>query len=104
MSDNIENKLNWGRGRSMPCIAPSVTLHALLRRSDILLIFNRHRVMHSGFFIVPCAEVACKAVFLIQNHNEEQGQALIFNHSQQCFGHMLHFRVYNYNFYSVFFN
>ena len=104
--DNIENKLNRGGegGGSMPCIAPSVTLHAFFRRSDILLTFNRRQVMHSRFFIVPFAEVACKAIFLIQNHSQEQGEALIFNHSQQCFGHMLHFRVYNYKFYSVFFN
>ena len=60
--------------------------------------------MHSVFCIVPCVEVVCKGLFLIQKHNEEQGQALVFNYSQSCFGYMLHFRVYNYNFYSNFFN
>ena len=60
--------------------------------------------MHSVFFIVPCVEVACKGLFLIQKHSEEQGQTPVFNHSQQCFGYMLHFRVYNYSFHAVFFN
>ena len=55
--------------------------------------------MHSLFFIVPCVEVACKGLFLIQKHSEEQDQALVFNHSEQCFGHMVHFRKYNHNFY-----
>ena len=60
--------------------------------------------MHSVFCIVPCVEVECKGLFLIQKHSEEQGQALVFNHSQRCFGYMLHFREYNYNFNSDFFN
>ena len=88
----------------MQCITPSVALHAFLKRSQILLTFTRHQVMHSVFCIAPCVEVACKRFFLIQKHSEEQGQALVFNYFQQCFGHMLHFRVYDYNCYSVFFN
>ena len=60
--------------------------------------------MHSLFFIVPWVEVACKGLFLTQKHSEEQDQALAFNHSEQCFEHMVHFRVYNYNFYFVYFN
>ena len=55
--------------------------------------------MHSVFCTVPCVEVACKGLFLIQKHSEEQSQALVFNHSQHCFGYMLHFRVYNYIFF-----
>ena len=88
----------------MPCITPSVALHGFFRRSEILLTFNRQQFMHSVFFIVPCVEVACKGLFFIQKHSEEQGQALVFNHYQQCFGHVVHFRVYSDNFYSVFFN
>ena len=38
----------------MQCIIPSVALHAFRRRSEILLTFNRHQVMHRVFFIVPC--------------------------------------------------
>ena len=60
--------------------------------------------MHSVFCIVHCMEVACKGLFLIQNYSEEQIQTLVFNHSQHYFGNMLHFRVYNYNSYSDFFN
>ena len=84
----------------MSCITLSVAFYAFLRRSEALTS-NRHQVVSSVLFIVPCVEVACKGLFLIQ---KEQGEALVFNHSQQCFGHMPHFRVYNYNFYSVFFN
>ena len=61
--NNIENKFSGG----ITCITPSVALHAFLRRSEILLTFNRHRVMHTVFFIVPCVEVACKGLFLIKN-------------------------------------
>ena len=61
-------------------------------------------MMHSVFCIVPCVEVACKGLFPLQKHSEELGQALVFNHSQHSFRYMLHFRVYNYNFYSDFFN
>ena len=76
--------------------------HVLL----LLLLFTHfsedqrywHQVVRSVLFNVPCVEVACKGLFLIQKHNEEQGEALVFNHSQQCCGHMPHFRVYNYNF------
>ena len=57
-------------------------LSSYLRRSQILLTFNKHQVMHSVFCIVPCVEVACKGLFLKQKHSEGQGQALVFNHSQ----------------------
>ena len=87
--NNIKNKFNGGR----PYITSSVVLHAYLRRSQILLTFHRHQVMRSVFCILLYVEVACKRIFLIQNHSEEQGQALIFNHPQHCFGYMLHFRV-----------
>ena len=60
--------------------------------------------MHNVFGVVPCVEAACKGLFLIQTHIEEQGQALIFNHCQHCFGLLLHFRLFSYNFYFVFFN
>ena len=60
----------------IPCIIPSVVLHIYVRRSQILLTFNRHQMMHSVFCIVPCVVVACKGLFLIQKHSEEQGQAL----------------------------
>ena len=63
--------------RLIPCITPCVVLHAYLRRSQILLTFNGHQVMHSVFCIVSCLEVACKGLFLIQKHSEEQ--ALVFN-------------------------
>ena len=76
--NNIENKFNGG----ISCITPSVVLHAYIRRSKILLTFTWHQVMHSVFCIVPCVEVPCKGLFLIQKHSEQQGQALVFNHSQ----------------------
>ena len=59
---NIEDKFNV----DIPCITPSVALHAYLRRPRILLTFNRHQVMYTVFCIVPCVEVACKGIFLIQ--------------------------------------
>ena len=40
--------------------------------------------MHSVICVVSCVEIVCKGLFLIQKHNEEQGQALAFNHSQHC--------------------
>ena len=60
-------------------------------------------MMHSVNGIVPFVEVVCKGLFLIQALKEEQDQALAFNHSQHCFGYILHFRVYSYDFYSDFF-
>ena len=82
----------------MPCITPSVALHAFLRRSEILLAFNRHHVMHSVFFIVPCIEDACKGLFLIQKHSEQQGR--VWNLSQQRF-HVCFISEYTV---SIFFN
>ena len=82
--NNIENKFNGG----IPYITPSVVFHAYLRRSQILITFNRHQVMHSVFCIVPCVEATCKGLFLMQKHSEEQGQALFCNHSQHCFGYI----------------
>ena len=82
-----------------PCITPSVVLHVFVRRSQILFTFNRHQVMYSVFPVVSCVVDTCKGLFLIQKGGEEQGQWLVFNNSQQFFGHMFHFRVYNYNFY-----
>ena len=37
--NNIENEFIEG----IPCITPSVVLHAYLRRSQILLTFNKHQ-------------------------------------------------------------
>ena len=78
---NIEDKFN----RGMPCITHSVVLHAYLRT------FCRHQVMYDVFCIEPCVEVACKRLFFIQQHSKEQGQALVSDHCQHCFGFMLHF-------------
>ena len=49
--------------------------------------------MHNLFCILPSVEGASKRLLLVQKHSEEQGQILVFNHSQHFFGHMLHFRV-----------
>ena len=38
------------------------------------------------FCILPCVEVTCKGLFLIQQHSKEQGQALVSDHSQHYFG------------------
>lgn len=38
------------------------------------------------FCILPRVEVICKGLFLIQQHSKEQGQALVSDHSQHCFG------------------
>ena len=38
------------------------------------------------FCIFPRVEVICKGLFLIQQHSKEQGQALVSDHSQHCFG------------------
>ena len=81
-----------------PCITHSFVIHAYLWRSQILLTFSRHQVICRVFCIVPCVEVTCKGLFLIQQHSKEKGQALVSDHSQHCFGSMLHLRVYNYNF------
>ena len=80
-------------------ITHSVVLHAYLSRSQILLTLNRHQVIYSVFCIVPGVEVSCEGLFLMQQHKKKQGQALVFDQSQHCFGLMLRFRVYNYNFY-----
>ena len=55
-------------------------------------------MMHSVFCVVPFIEVACKELFNIQQHSKEKNQAPVSDHSQQCFGFMLHF---NHNFYSI---
>ena len=65
-------------------ITHSVVLHAYLRRAQILFTFVKHQVMYSVFSIVPCVEVSCKGLFLMQQHSKEQVQALVFNHSQHC--------------------
>ena len=46
--NNIEDKFNG----CMPCITYSSVLHVYLRRSQILLIFNRLQVMHNVFPLV----------------------------------------------------
>ena len=55
-------------------------------------------MMHSVFCVVPFIEVACKELFNMQQHSKEKNQAPVSDHSQQCFGFMLHF---NYDFYSI---
>ena len=72
--NKIEDKFN----RGMPYITHSAFLHDYLWRLQILLC------------IAPCVEVACKRLFLIQQHSKEQGQALVFDPSQDCFGLMFH--------------
>ena len=54
-------------------------------------------MMYSVFCFVTSVEVSCKGLFLIQQHSKEQGQTLVFDRSQHCFGLILHFRVNNYN-------
>ena len=46
--NNIEDKFNG----CMPCITYSAVFHVYLRRSQILLIFNRLQVMHNVFSLV----------------------------------------------------
>ena len=84
----------------MPCIPYS----ASFIRSQILLTFNRLQVMYSVFSIALEVEVAYKGLFLIQQHSKVQGQALVYNLPKHYFGSMLHFKLYNYNFYSVLLN
>ena len=50
----------------------SAVLHAYFWRSQMLLTFFRHQLMYSVFCIVPCVEVACKGLFLMQQHSKEQ--------------------------------
>ena len=56
----------------MPCITPSVALHAFLRRAEIFLTFNRHQMMHSVFLILFCVKFVCKEFFLMQKHSVEK--------------------------------
>ena len=84
-----------------------VVIHAYFMRSQILLTFSSHQLMHSVFCIAPDVKVSCKGLFLVQQHRKQQawikqGQELVFDPSQDCFGLMLHSKVYNYNSYSVF--
>ena len=47
--NNIEDKFN----RGMSCVTYYVALHVYIRRSQILLTFNRLQVMYSVFSTVP---------------------------------------------------
>ena len=77
----------------MSCILHFVVFHAYFRK--LLLRFSSHQVIYSAFFIAICAEVACKGIFLIQQHSKEQGQPLVCDHSQHCFEIMLlYLRMY----------
>lgn len=82
-----------------------VVIHTYLRRSQILLTCNRHIVylMCSVFCTVTVAELSSKGLFPIQQNSKEQGQALVFDHSQYCFELMFRFGGNNYNSYSIFF-
>lgn len=97
---NVVDKFNAAE----PCIVHSFVLHAYLRRSQILLTFSRHQVVYSVFCIVPWVELACKGLLLLQEHCKEQHQTLVSDHCQYCFRSILHLRVYNYNFYSIYLN
>ena len=77
----------------MPCVTYSVALHVYLRRSQILLTFNILQVMYSIFYIVLSIKVAYKGLCLMQQHNKEQDQALVSDHSQHSFGLMFHFKL-----------
>ena len=84
----------------MPCIPYSVSFI----RSQRLLTFNRLQVMYSVFSLILEVEIAYKELFLIQQHSKVQGQALVYNQPKHYFGSMLHFKLYNSNFYSVLLN
>ena len=98
--NNIEDRFNGG----MSCITYSVVLHVYLRRSQILLTFNRLQVIYSVFSIIFLVEAVYKGLFILQQNSKVQGQALVFDHSQYCYGLMLHFKLYNYIFYLVLLN
>ena len=66
---------------SMPRITHFVVIHACPRISQILLTLNRQGVMYSVFCIVRCVKVECKGLFFIQQHSNEQVQALVSDHS-----------------------
>ena len=50
--------------------------------------------MYSIFCILPCVEIGCKRLFLMQKHSNEQDQALFSDHSQYFFEFILHLTVY----------
>ena len=45
---------------NMSYITHFFVLHAILRRSEVLLIFSRNQMMYNVPCDVPCAEVTCK--------------------------------------------
>ena len=86
LCNNIEDKFY----EVILCITYSVVLHVYLRRSQILLTFNRPQVMYSVIFIVLKQKLLIMGSFSYSN-SKVQGQALVFDHCQHCFGLMLHF-------------
>ena len=83
------------------CITYSVVLCVYLRISQILLTFNRLKVIYSVFSIVALVKVVYKGLILMQQYSKVQGQALVLGHTQHCFGLILDFKLYCYNIYSV---
>ena len=60
---NIEDKFNGG----MPCITYYVALHVYIRRSQILLTFNRVQMMYSLFLLYLKQKLHIKGSFSYKN-------------------------------------
>ena len=77
------------------------------RRSQMLLTFNRHQMVYNISCVLPCAEVTGKGYFVIQQQSNKVKNKVkhqTSDHFQHCFRFILHFKVCNHNFYSVFMN
>ena len=51
-------------------------LHAVFRRSKLLLTFSRYQVMYDVSCVVPRAKVTCNGQFVLQQQSNEENQAL----------------------------
>ena len=52
--------------RVMSCITHFVVLHGILWRSQMLLTFSRHQMMHNVSCVVSYTESTCKGYFAVQ--------------------------------------
>ena len=97
--ENTENKFN----KSMAFITHFVFLYAFLR-TQMLLRSRRHQVINSLLLLYFVLNIRVKDSFSYNNKVKNKTKHQISGHFQHCFVFMLHFRVYNHEFPSLFLN
>ena len=83
----------------MSCINHLVVLHGIVRRSQMLLTVISHQT-----FCCTVLKLHVKGTLSHSNKVKNKIKYYSSDHFQHCFKLMLHFRVWNHNFYSFFLN